>query len=650
MILRTDTWLLLPDGRRYKGATDPDGITPEGLGIMAVSENEFQIGNFLNGKLHGRGFTLTHEAWTNIEPVWIRGSYEEVMATAEFDSCGRVVHVDNVGHYEDRSVCHEKWTTDKDGFWEHGKFVNPIGKGLLKSLPWKWAITEYSRVDYYGGKPCSPAVYDNKIINAKPDGSYSFNGQAYVTVYDEHSLLFCDRYGTVFRLAPDEEYHYDEMSGNSIGCRHSFKLCIGIPDWDSLLKECRFDEIVHTVFSPLAVIEEKGWMHFLRIFYVRENIFFLSAKSIQIIERAAAEGNKYAQFAFARIHIVSKPNDDSVRISLDYLEKAHNQGLPDATAALADAWQYGDMGIVDRSKYAELLNDALERDSEFAYVLHLRAILFGTGCEPVDASKALEITNRLIDKNCSNGTHYALWFFYRSIAQHMLGNTKDALNFLEWSTIWGIPAAWSEMILIKMETAPDDKEEINRLIDSGIRANDNTCRTIKAQEMIEEFEDSSKEKQTEDFVMEIIDELKECYRMGNKTAPEIIGDIYYYGFLNRPEDNQLAWEWYGKSARWENVSAYEKMFDMVHDHYIDVDLHTRHMLALNGARLGSRKLLNETVMAHTYGYLDEFSAEIEQYYDPIFDDEPDSSDGNPVSSDDDCDNTPDDDGRFDAWA
>ena len=60
------------------------------------------------------------------------------------------------------------------------------------------------------------------------------------------------------------------------------------------------------------------------------------------------------------------------------------------------------------------------------------------------------------------------------------------------------------------------------------------------------------------------------------------------------------------------------------------------MLALKGARLGSRHLLDQTVIIHTQGRLEEFAEEIENYYDPIFDDE--------------SDDTPDDDGRFDAWA
>lgn len=76
--------------------------------------------------------------------------------------------------------------------------------------------------------------------------------------------------------------------------------------------------------------------------------------------------------------------------------------------------------------------------------------------------------------------------------------------------------------------------------------------------------------------------------------------------------------------------------DMVYYHDKDVDLQFRDMLALKGTRLGSRHLLNQTVIAHTEGRLDDYATKIERYYDPVFDD-----DGNDL---------PDDDGRFDAWA
>ena len=75
------------------------------------------------------------------------------------------------------------------------------------------------------------------------------------------------------------------------------------------------------------------------------------------------------------------------------------------------------------------------------------------------------------------------------------------------------------------------------------------------------------------------------------------------------------------------------------------------MLALNGARLGSKKMLAATVAAYTHGRLTEYAGEIEQYYEPVFDNPAFTlDDDSPCpAADDDTDEYPDDDGRFDAW-
>ena len=109
---------------------------------------------------------------------------------------------------------------------------------------------------------------------------------------------------------------------------------------------------------------------------------------------------------------------------------------------------------------------------------------------------------------------------------------------------------------------------------------------------------------------------------------------------------EKAWKWYFKAAIWDLPSAYEKLYDMVYYHDKDIELKDHDLLALQGARLGSRKLLDATVMAHTQGRLNDFAEEIEKYYDPIFDAEPQDD----TPDDDKPDNDkPDDDGRYDAW-
>ena len=105
MNLYPKDWLALPDGRRYQGETLQNSGIPHGLGIVTLGDDHhFYVGEFAYGKRHGRGFLLTHKEWDAVESVWVNGTYEEVMKTAEFDCCGRVIHVDRVGHYEKLKV------------------------------------------------------------------------------------------------------------------------------------------------------------------------------------------------------------------------------------------------------------------------------------------------------------------------------------------------------------------------------------------------------------------------------------------------------------------------------------------------------------------------------------------------------------------
>lgn len=360
MILYPDKWILLPDGKRYQGEIDKATGLPHGLGMMALDATTFYAGEFSNGKRHGRGFLITLEVEEKEGQRWVRGTYEEVMATAEFDSCGRVVHCDRVGHSVPCMVRYEKWVKSNDGTWASDVFVAPADLSALHGKPWKWAETTYKSVRYRDNSPNPFATeFKNQIREARRDGTYSFNGKAYVTVYDDNHLLFCDTYGHVFVLAPGEEHYYDDMSlGPENKERHIFSLRIA-PDYCWLMENGGYNEIIENALADGGPKSEAERIYFLRVFYTRHCIFKLSAQSLDLIERAANNGNSYAQFAYGRYHIVVKPCEDSATISIDYFKKAQAGGVADATASLAEAWRYGDAGTVNHELFDQLLEEAL---------------------------------------------------------------------------------------------------------------------------------------------------------------------------------------------------------------------------------------------------------------------------------------------------
>ena len=563
------------------------------------------------------------------------------MATAEFDSCGRVVHCDPVGRYVLQTVTHENWNKLQDGIWDDDNFISPVDLSPLKQNPWKWAETIYTHTDFYDNKPGSPSTFNNNISSARKDGSYSFNGKAFVTVYDDSHLMFCDRYGHVFILGDNEEYHYDVMwSDGTIRERRNFMLRINEPDYKMLLEKNQFDELIAYTLGASNDMTPKASTCFLRIFYFRNNIFKLSKESIKIIKQAAGYGNIYAQFAYGRYHIVVKPTPKSIALSLQLFTAAHEKGLADATASLAEAWRYGDYQMVNHEKADQMLANAMEMQSEYAVVLRLKELIYGTAIKEGNAEEALKMAKSQLYDNPNECKYNSAWLYYMALAYINLGNKKDGENYLGHATNDDFLDSWVDLAILRGHI--DENGEITdsvAYIDTlreGAKRGGLESRLFLAWKEIEEFNNLPSDQQTEQVANELITELEECYRHGSRAAAECLGDIYYNGYCLQSQDMDKAWEWYEKAAKWDLPSAYEKLYDMVYYHDKDLDLHEHDMLALKGARLGSRHLLDQTVIIHTYGRLEEYAEEIETYYDPIFDAEPDEA--------------PDDDGRFDAWA
>ena len=645
MLLYPNEWLALPDGRRYQGETLENSNVPHGLGIITLDDYlHFYVGEFVNGKKHGRGFTLTHKKWEAVESVWVNGTYEEVMATAEFDSCGRVIHTDRVGHYENQTVHHEQWIKDCDGIWADDSFIKPCDPDALKRTPWKWAMTLY---DYNSNG--SPIVkyadaFTKHIADAEPDGGYSFNGRAYVTVFDNEHLLFCERNGHVFKLGLDETHDYH------IGWFwHSVHLCLDEPRYDEMFYNMQFDELITEALTFSTVMSDKAATYFLRVFYMYINVFMLSDETIELIRRAADEGNRYAQFAYGRYHSIMNVDNDSIAKSVHYHQLAHEQGLYDATAALSLAWDNGYMGLVNRSKAKQLLLEALEHESNFAATIQLRSLIYGKNGSKPQPEVAVEVIKGLKDRDAKAKMPSGIWQYFFALALNELCKNDEARNYFSHAARMGVVDAWYDLAQLKLEYNNDgtiaNLTEYREALSEGAKHHNADCLSMLAAIEFDEFPNLSDEEQTESYGAEIVAMCEKSYSMGNSYAAIMLGDIYFYGALKQTEDNEAAWMWYARAALRNERIAYEKMYAMVQDEFINASQSFCDQLALNGTRFGSKILLAETIKAYKQGRLTEYAAEIEQYYYPLVNsddfslDEPDENSPEP----------PDDDGRYDAW-
>lgn len=174
--------------RKFWGEKAPDG-TPAGFGVL-VERNKR---------------TITDA---------IHLSYEEVMSTAEFDSCGRVIHTGPAYRYETREV--EEWVVLEIGWWEGEKLIKQWAPGGKPWLYWKLHHKIDTQYDDYHWE------YEANLANCQVHQQMPVNG--YTLYYSiigagkdylkiEHGSTKTERVHNVFKIGLDGSARWEEEDG-----------------------------------------------------------------------------------------------------------------------------------------------------------------------------------------------------------------------------------------------------------------------------------------------------------------------------------------------------------------------------------------------------------------------------------------------------
>lgn len=418
-----------------------------------------------------------------------------------------------------------------------------------------------------------------------------------------------------------------------------------MPSWREMFVQGSLDTLVMNAL-PAAEKDADAARYFLRVFTVTPNLFLLSRQSIELIEEYAARDDRFALFALGRYHLCTMAEADSPDKACEYIRRAHALGLPEAAAEMAQMYAYGDFGMVDRAASRALLDEALAQGCDYAAEIHIKNLIFGKHGYDADPQKALAIAEERLAEDIVRlgaGEENPVWYYLRGCCKYETEGSPAALEDFRNAAGMGIIMAWADVAVACSHNAEEvlvDNDAFIKAAEYGKSKGDALCRYFCATFATDGYDDMPLYRQQE-ARESLMAELEGTFSMGCSGAAELLGHIYCYGCYGVREDNEKAWEWYSKGARLGNAECYEKMFGLLHDHFIDRDEAEKDMIALKGARLGSKRLIGETVMAYTYGRLAEYAAEIEQYYEPIFDD-PEFA----ASFDNEA---PDDDGRFDAY-
>ena len=174
--------------RKFWGEKAPDG-TPAGFGVW-----------------------VEHRVRTITDAIHL--SYEEVMSTAEFDSCGRVIHTGPAYRYETREV--KEWAVLEIGWWEGEKLVRQWAPG---GKPWtKWKlhhkiVTQYDDYHWEYEAALAPCLVHQQMPVDGYTLYYSIIGAGKDDLKIEHGSTKTGRVHNVFRLSLDGTAQWEEDDG-----------------------------------------------------------------------------------------------------------------------------------------------------------------------------------------------------------------------------------------------------------------------------------------------------------------------------------------------------------------------------------------------------------------------------------------------------
>lgn len=343
-------------------------------------------------------------------------------------------------------------------------------------------------------------------------------------------------------------------------------------------------------------------------------MFRLTEEQIELLKAGVRSGDALSFYRLGRYLVSVRPEADSTDMAAELFAQAASGGVADAKAALALMWQSGDMGLVDRERYKELMTEALEQGSELAAKEALFDMIYGRGRE-VDIEGAVAILNNLMGQS-DNPT----WNYIMGCAvEEQTGDKSKAAEWFERAVEGGVTDAYIDLVFALTMDSDGNLTDYDRYIEilnRGIDAGDGQCLGLWVSERLGLYEDWENK---DEFREGIISDLLRALDLGDSAAAYQLGNIYLNGSYDVIEDIQMAWACFTKGAVLGSDLCFETMYDLMVDGTIEESELFKEQTALGGARAGSMRLMEEVVKFYKSGRLTAYASEIERYYIPLFD-------------------------------
>ncbi len=491
------------------------------------------------------------------------------------------------------------------------------------------------------------------IVARQPLPSWPIEGAAPVVSYYDGEILEFDYRAKHYILrhgdAALELDAYPPGEGPKPEDRIFFHLSlseVGVPKEYPALREMRnrgsMNSLVRALL-PTIESDKRAAVEWVRIFSYFGNAFLLNSESIELIRERAEAGSPMAQFAYGRTLLSLCREENYAQKGVQWLERAFEGGVADAAAALYLVWYHGDADEVDRTRADNYLEAAISKGSSYAASIQLLNLIYGKHGVSEDPQKAVEMANQLIERDETEGIDPdPMWYFRRGCAIEQIEGPEAAVGDFERAAELGASQAWSSVIFHYGCNNTDevtDRPTYLRLLREGTLRRDNLCLYLTAREIVRDW--PSMPPYTQMIALKrYLMALEEAWQGGSPDAADCLGDIWCSGEYDLERDTQKAALWYERAMKMGSEYGCEMLFELAANDLCELSEAERDRVALKGARLGSARMMYETLCAFYEGRLREYAVEIERYYAPFYEE---------LCEEFYDDELPDDDGRYDPY-
>lgn len=300
----------------------------------------------------------------------------------------------------------------------------------------------------------------------------------------------------------------------------------------------------------------------LQILGISQNVGVLQTES-EKIKVLADKGNPYMAYAYARLHDVVQPDENSDRVKEMYYKMAANHGIGDAYAYLAYMCRDGDLGEQDMDAYEALMEKARLAHSEKGLQQSLRDMIYGVNGsvrDPEQAYKRAEDYFRELD------TPDPAYLLLMGDAAVEMGRKDDAVAHYRAAAEAGCLSAffwWATAEACDEVGNVVDRSRFMEIMQRGIAVCAADCFVMYAAMLDEDLYEALREDEKVAVTKSLQRDLQMGWMLGSNICPTFLADYYETGRYGFGQSYEQAWLWYSRGAILRSYICFEAMSRMI---------------------------------------------------------------------------------------